>query len=243
MAEGTETLILQNVPADGSTIGNGRLLDTLRALSPTLTEQDYWTARDALIDRGVLGKGRGRGGAVYLINADTSAANAPPARAPARTATPAAQQADLWSFADIDAAADGEGGADDQAIAPEPEPQAEPQAAARGRPRKNADVAKSPKAGNGKNGNSANLGFEADMFLSADKLRKNLEPSEYKHVVLGLIFLKYISDAFEARYQALLADEYADAEDQDEYAAENIFWVPKDARWSHLQANSRPSVN
>ncbi|MEI7605935.1 MAG: class I SAM-dependent DNA methyltransferase [Rhodospirillaceae bacterium] len=77
------------------------------------------------------------------------------------------------------------------------------------------------------------------MFLSADKLRKNLEPSEYKHVVLGLIFLKYISDAFEARYRALLADDYADAEDQDEYAAENIFWVPKDARWSHLQANAK----
>ncbi len=239
MAESIETLILQHVPADGSTIGNGRLLDTLQALSPTLTEQDYWTARDALIDRGILGKGRGRGGAVYLISADTTAATAPPAKAPARTGTPAAQQADLWSFADIDAAADGEDGADDQAIAAEPEQQAEPQVAPRGRPRKNADVAKSAKAGNGKNGNSANLGFEADMFLSADKLRKNLEPSEYKHVVLGLIFLKYISDAFEARYQALLADEYADAEDQDEYAAENIFWVPKDARWSHLQANAK----
>lgn len=91
-----------------------------------------------------------------------------------------------------------------------------------------------------KNGNGANLGFEADLFLAADKLRKNLEPSDYKHVVLGLIFLKYISDAFEAK-RATLLKEWGEeaAEDADEYRADNIFWVPKEARWSNLQANAK----
>jgi type I restriction enzyme M protein len=100
-----------------------------------------------------------------------------------------------------------------------------------------------PKKKNGKekakNGNGANLGFEAQLFLAADKLRGNLEPSDYKHVALGLIFLKYISDAFEAKHAALLADDSDVAEDQDEYLAENVFWVPKNARWSHLQAKAK----
>lgn len=88
--------------------------------------------------------------------------------------------------------------------------------------------------------NGGQLGFEANLFLAADKLRKNLEPSDYKHVVLGLIFLKYISDAFEAKRAALLAEwDEETAEDPDEYRADNIFWVPKDARWSHLQANAK----
>jgi type I restriction enzyme M protein len=87
--------------------------------------------------------------------------------------------------------------------------------------------------------NGANLGFEAQMFLAADKLRKNLEPSDYKHVALGLIFLKHISNAFEAKHAALLAEDAAAAEDPDEYLAENVFWVPPPARWSHLQANAK----
>lgn len=90
-----------------------------------------------------------------------------------------------------------------------------------------------------KNGNGANIGFEAQLFLTADKLRGNLEPSDYKHVALGLIFLKYISDAFEAKHADLLADEPATAEDPDEYLAENVFWVPREGRWSHLQANAK----
>jgi type I restriction enzyme M protein len=90
-----------------------------------------------------------------------------------------------------------------------------------------------------KNGNGGNLGFEAELFKAADKLRGNMEPSDYKHVVLGLIFLKYISDAFEAKHQALLAEDPAAAEDRDEYLADNVFWVPKEARWSHLQANAK----
>jgi type I restriction enzyme M protein len=102
---------------------------------------------------------------------------------------------------------------------------------------KAAKHAKSPETK--RNGNGANLGFEAQMFLAADKLRKNLEPSDYKHVALGLIFLKHISNAFEAKRAALLAEDPAAAEDPDEYLTENVFWVPKEARWSHLQANAR----
>ncbi|HGP1142495.1 TPA: type I restriction-modification system subunit M [Pseudomonas aeruginosa] len=89
------------------------------------------------------------------------------------------------------------------------------------------------------NGNGASLGFEANLFKAADKLRGNMEPSDYKHVALGLIFLKYISDAFEAKHKALLAEDAQAAEDKDEYLADNVFWVPKEARWSHLQANAK----
>ncbi len=67
------------------------------------------------------------------------------------------------------------------------------------------------------------LGFEATLWLAADKLRGNLDAAEYKHVVLGLIFLKYISDAFEERRRQLAEEPGADPEDRDEYRAENIF--------------------
>jgi len=90
-----------------------------------------------------------------------------------------------------------------------------------------------------KSGNGGKLGFEADLFKAADKLRGNMEPSDYKHVALGLIFLKYISDAFEAKHKALLAEDAQAVEDKDEYLADNVFWVPKEARWSHLQANAK----
>ena len=93
-----------------------------------------------------------------------------------------------------------------------------------------------------KNGNGGNLGFEADLFKAADKLRGNMEPSDYKHVALGLIFLKYISDAFEAKHKALLAEDAQAAEDKDEYLADNVFWVPKEARWSHLQGNAKQAT-
>lgn len=93
------------------------------------------------------------------------------------------------------------------------------------------------------NGTNANLSFTAELFKAADKLRGNLEPSEYKHVALGLIFLKYISDAFDEMHARLAADPLADAEDPEEYLAENVFWVPKEARWAHLQANAkRPEI-
>lgn len=113
----------------------------------------------------------------------------------------------------------------------------------RGRPKKKPDGAAPVAVPKKPNGNGAALGIEAQLFLAADKLRKNLEPSDYKHVVLGLIFLRHISNAFEAKRAALLAEDPAMAEDPDEYLAENVFWVPKEARWSHLQANAKqPSV-
>ena len=89
-----------------------------------------------------------------------------------------------------------------------------------------------------KNG-GANLGFEQKLWQMADKLRGHMDASEYKHVVLGLIFLKYISDAFQERYDALKKEPHADPEDRDEYAAEHVFWVPKVARWPHLQNNAK----
>ncbi len=93
------------------------------------------------------------------------------------------------------------------------------------------------------NDSSANIGFEAKLWLAADKLRNNMDAAEYKHVVLGLIFLKYISDAFEEMRAKLVEGkgDYAgsDPEDADEYRAENVFWVPKEARWSHLMAAAK----
>jgi type I restriction enzyme M protein len=90
-----------------------------------------------------------------------------------------------------------------------------------------------------KSSNGANLGFEAKLWQAADKLRNNMDAAEYKHVVLGLIFLKYISDAFEEKHAALVKEKGADAEDPDEYLAENIFWVPKQARWGFLQGKAK----
>ncbi|MBS0168273.1 MAG: SAM-dependent DNA methyltransferase [Nitrospira sp.] len=91
----------------------------------------------------------------------------------------------------------------------------------------------------------ANLGFEAKLWQMADGLRNNMDAAEYKHVVLGLIFLKYISDAFEAKHAELEAQKKqgADPEDPDEYKAARIFWVPKEARWSHLKASApQPTI-
>ena len=110
---------------------------------------------------------------------------------------------------------------------------------ARGRTKKSSETSSSKETP----APESQLALEKDLFLAADKLRKNLEPSDYKHVVLGLIFLRHISLAFEARHDALMQEEPAGAEDRDEYLGENIFWVPKEARWSHLQANSpQPSI-
>jgi type I restriction enzyme M protein len=83
--------------------------------------------------------------------------------------------------------------------------------------------------------------LEKQLWKTADKLRKNIDAAEYKHIVLGLIFLKYISDAFEELYAKLKADEAngADPEDKDEYKAENVFFVPQDARWNYLQSKAK----
>ncbi len=105
-----------------------------------------------------------------------------------------------------------------------------------------------------KTSNGANLGFEATLWAAADKLRGNMDAAEYKHVVLGLIFLKYISDAFEERrvmlekelgdprsewYVAEPQARYRTLEDRDEYQSANVFWVPKEARWTLLQGNAK----
>lgn len=94
-----------------------------------------------------------------------------------------------------------------------------------------------------KNNNNTNL--EQKLWATADKLRNNMDAAEYKHVVLGLIFLKYISDAFTQKYEQLKLEvkDGADPEDPDEYRGENIFWVPKEARWKYLQNNAkRPEI-
>ena len=90
----------------------------------------------------------------------------------------------------------------------------------------------------------ATTGYEAELWRMADALRGSMDAAEYKHVVLGLIFLKYISDAFEERHARLEEEraEGADPEDPDEYRAKNIFWVPTEARWSHLKARARQAT-
>ncbi|HRT31506.1 MAG TPA: type I restriction-modification system subunit M N-terminal domain-containing protein, partial [Anaerolineae bacterium] len=89
--------------------------------------------------------------------------------------------------------------------------------------------------------NSATVGYEAQLWQMADALRGSMDAAEYKHVVLGLIFLKYISDAFEALHARLETEreQGADPEDPDEYRAENVFWVPPKARWTHLQSQAK----
>ena len=109
-------------------------------------------------------------------------------------------------------------------------------------PREHGRLARNgPKARNEAHaGNGATTGYEAELWAMADALRGSMDAAEYKHVVLGLIFLKYISDAFEERHAAVLAEWGEEAaEDRDEYTAENIFWVPPEARWAHLKARAR----
>ena len=87
--------------------------------------------------------------------------------------------------------------------------------------------------------NTGNIGFEETLWKAADKLRGSMDASEYKHVVLGLIFLKYISDKFETKFDALIEEGAGFEEDRDEYEAENIFWVPKEARWGFIKDNAK----
>ncbi|WP_434735734.1 N-6 DNA methylase [Accumulibacter sp.] len=91
---------------------------------------------------------------------------------------------------------------------------------------------------------AANVGYEAQLWQMADALRGSMDAAEYKHVCLGLLFLKYISDAFEEKHAALLAEQAqgADPEDPDEYRALSIFWVPPEARWPHLKSQARQST-
>ncbi|WP_129596548.1 class I SAM-dependent DNA methyltransferase [Methanohalophilus profundi] len=96
-----------------------------------------------------------------------------------------------------------------------------------------------PKSSKSSNNNEKTL--EQRLWESADKLRNNIDAAEYKHVVLGLIFIKYISDSFEGLYQELVDDPASDPEDVDEYTAENVFWVPEESRWGVIVADARNS--
>ena len=87
--------------------------------------------------------------------------------------------------------------------------------------------------------NNGTIGFEDKLWKAADKLRNNMDAAEYKHIVLGLIFLKYISDKFSDIYMKLQNEEHADPEDPEEYKAENAFWVPKEARWEFIQSKAK----
>ncbi len=86
---------------------------------------------------------------------------------------------------------------------------------------------------------SGTSGFEAQLFKAADKLRKNIDAAEYKYVVLGLVFLKYISESFEDLHGKLEKEEFSDSEDRDEYLAQNIFFVPKEARWEYIHSSAK----
>ena len=93
-------------------------------------------------------------------------------------------------------------------------------------------------------GNDVIVGYEAELWRIAGALRGSMDAAEYKHVVLGLIFLKYISDAFEEQRTRLEGEKAkgADSEDPDEYRAQSIFWVPPEAHWAYLQAHARQST-
>src|SRR3990167_665419 len=95
-----------------------------------------------------------------------------------------------------------------------------------------------------RNETAANVGYEAQLWQMADALRGSMDAAEYKHVVLGLLFLKYISDAFEEQHAKLQAEKKkgADPEDPDEYRALSIFWVPPEARWLHLKAQAEQAT-
>jgi type I restriction enzyme M protein len=96
-----------------------------------------------------------------------------------------------------------------------------------------------PNSGHAKRNGRGDLGFEATLWQAADKLRGNLDAAEYKHVVLGLIFLKYVSDAFDEARTEIVHDPEGDPEDRDEYSSRNVFWVPLAARWEFLQAKAK----
>ncbi|WP_233243051.1 type I restriction-modification system subunit M N-terminal domain-containing protein [Thioclava sp. NG1] len=83
------------------------------------------------------------------------------------------------------------------------------------------------------------MSIEKTLFAAADKMRGAMDPGEYKHVALGLLFLRYVSAAFEKMHEQLSNDDYADAEDPEEYIAENVFWVPEKARWSYLAGHAK----
>ncbi|HAT1544795.1 type I restriction-modification system subunit M [Aeromonas hydrophila] len=190
--------LLAAVPEDGSSIGNQALMDTLKAQFSDLTDEVFTAAREALLEQGLLRKGRGRGGAVLRVLEGEAAVAAP---RKAKVSGRAKQAKD------------------------------EPQA-------------------------TGIEGLKKTLWAAADKLRADMDAAEYKHIVLGLIFLKYISDSFAARRAELTrrfadeSDEYflydcddellaEELEDRDYYREVNAFWVPEGARWEGLRAHAK----
>lgn len=231
--------LLAAVPEDGAAIGNHSLLAGLRARFPSLADEAYQQAREALIADGLLARGRGRGGAVRRAAA-AATSPAPAGRASARPAAP--RQA-----------------APETATAPETRTVTVNEVSP-------AYLPDSPKAGrkskattkvNAEPQASTTLqDLEKTLWAAADKLRANMDAAEYKHIVLGLIFLKYISDSFAARSKEIAGkltdpnDDYylgsdnpddlaAELEDRDYYREVNVFWVPEAARWEALRAAAK----
>ncbi|MEZ3136622.1 type I restriction-modification system subunit M [Stutzerimonas kunmingensis] len=215
--------LLAAVPVTGS-IGNQSLFEQLHGQFAELTEEQFWVARDALIEQGVLVKGRGRGGSVLRAQASGSSL-ADQVLNKARERFEPAAVAEVSAAYVADAAA----------------------SVSKGR------AAKVQQA-------TSLATMEKTLWATADKLRANMDAAEYKHIVLGLIFLKYISDSFAGRraeLQRKLLDENddyylgddalendgealaAELEDRDYYREVNVFWVPEVARWEAIRAAAK----
>lgn len=216
--------LLAAVPIDGSSIGNQTLFERLKAQLPEISEEQLWAARDALIEQGVLIKGRGRGGSVLRAQASgSSLANQVLNKARERMAPVNTEEVSAGYVVQAAAA---------------------------------VKKAKAPK----QQATSIEA-MEKTLWATADKLRANMDAAEYKHIVLGLIFLKYISDSFAGRRAELerkLTDENddyylgahaldgsdpealnAELEDRDYYREVNVFWVPEVARWESIRAAAK----
>ena len=211
--------LLAAVPVDGSSIGNQTLFERLKAQLPEISEEQLWAARDALIDQGVLIKGRGRGGSVLRAKASgSSLADQVLNKARERMAPVNTEEVSAGYVVQAAAA---------------------------------VKKAKAPK----QQATSIEA-MEKTLWATADKLRANMDAAEYKHIVLGLIFLKYISDSFAGRREELTHklldenDDYylgdddpealnAELEDRDYYREVNVFWVPEVARWESIRAAAK----
>jgi len=209
--------LLAAVPVAGS-IGNQSLFEQLHGQFAELTEEQFWVARDALIEQGMLVKGRGRGGSVLRAQASGSLAEQVLNNVRERMAPAAVEEASAGYV---------------------------------------VDAVKSGHKGKAARLQATSLAaMEKTLWATADKLRANMDAAEYKHIVLGLIFLKYISDSCAGRRAELerkLLDEnddyylgdddpealLAELEDRDYYREVNVFWVPEAARWEAIRASAK----
>ena len=225
--------ILSAIPEDGGSIGNQALFESLRRQFTELGEDEFKAARDGLIDKGLLARGKGRGGSVRRAAAGPRIAHslAEQALSEARARVAPAQVAEVSA-----------GYLDSRGAEP----------VELGRPAKKAGR---KAAAPGQAGTTLQE-LEKTLWATADKLRANMDAAEYKHIVLGLIFLKYISDSFAGRRAELerrFADENddyylgdddpelltAELEERDYYREVNVFWVPEVSRWEAIRAAAK----